>query len=65
MDCMSAKKCGAYDFHDTLDPGQAVKWVKTMEKALTTLQLNDKEKVNNVYSLMFDKAYFEVRNCLF
>ena len=32
-----AKKCGAYDFHRTLDPGQANKWAKTMEKAFNTL----------------------------
>ena len=38
-----AKKCGAYDFHDTLDPGQAGKWVKTVEKAFNMLQLSDEE----------------------
>ena len=26
-----AKKCGAYDFHGTLDPGQADKWIKTVD----------------------------------
>ena len=51
-----AKKCGAYDFHGTLDPGQADKWVKTVEKAFGTLQLSDAEKVGNVYGLMFEKA---------
>ena len=51
-----AKKYGVYDFHGTLDPGQADKWVETMEKALTTLQASDEENVSNVYGLMFDKA---------
>ena len=51
-----AKKCGAYDFYGTLDPGQADKWVKTVEKAFNTLQLNDVKKVNNVYDLIFEKA---------
>ena len=51
-----AKKCGAYDFHGTLDPGQADKWIKTVDKAFNTLQLSDVEKVNNVYGLMFEKA---------
>ena len=51
-----AKKCGAYDFHGTLDPGQADKWIKTVDKAFNTLQLGDVEKVNNVYGLMFAKA---------
>ena len=26
-----------------------------MKKAFTTLQLSDKKKINNIYSLMFDK----------
>ena len=51
-----AKKCGAYDFQGTLDLGQADKWVKTVEKAFTTLQLSDEDKVGNVYGLMFEKA---------
>ena len=51
-----AKKCGAYDFHGSLDLGQADKWVKTVEKAFNTLQLSDVEKVSNVYGLMFKKA---------
>ena len=51
-----AKKCGAYDFHGTLDPGQADKWIKTVDKAFNTLQLSDVEKVNNVYGLLFEKA---------
>ena len=50
------KKCRANDFHDTLDSSQADKWVKTMEKAFTILQLNNEEKVSNVYGLIFDKA---------
>ena len=32
-----AKKCGAYDFYGILDPSQANKWIKTIEKAFTTL----------------------------
>ena len=32
-----AKKYGAYDFYGPSDPGQANKWVKTVEKAFTTL----------------------------
>ena len=32
-----AKKCGAHDFNGTLDPGQADKWVRAMEKAFNTL----------------------------
>ena len=51
-----AKKCGAYDFHGTLDPGQADKWIKTVDKAFNTLQLSDIEKVSNVYGLLFEKA---------
>ena len=51
-----AKKCGAYNFYGTLDPSQAEKWVKTVEKAFNTLQLSDREKVSNVYKLLFDKA---------
>ena len=51
-----AKKYGAYDFHGTLDTGQADKWVKTMEQVFTMLQLSDEEKVNNVYSFMFNKV---------
>ena len=51
-----AKKYGAYDFHGTLDTGQADKWVKTMEQVFTMLQLSDEEKVNNIYGLMFNKA---------
>ena len=51
-----AKKCGAYDFHGTLDPGQADKWIKTVDKAFNTLQLSDVEKVGNVYRLLFEKA---------
>ena len=51
-----AKKYGAYDFQGTLDPGKADKWVKTIDKAFTILQLSDEEKVKNVYGLMFDKA---------
>ena len=47
-----AKKCRAYDFYSTLDPGQAEKWVKIMDKGFTTLQLIDKES----YGIMFDKA---------
>ena len=50
------KKCGAYDFYGTLDPGQADKWIKTIEKAFTTLQLSNKEKMSNIYRLMSDKA---------
>ena len=50
------KKCGAYDFHGTLDPRQADKWVKTVEKAFNTLQLSNVEKVSNVYGLIFEKA---------
>ena len=50
------KKYDTYDFHGTLDPGQTDKWVKTMEKNFTTLQLSDEEKVSNVYGLLFDKA---------
>ena len=38
-----AKKCGAYDFYDTLDPGQADKWIKTIKKAFMTLQLSNDE----------------------
>ena len=30
------KKYVAYDFYNILDPNQASKWVKTMEKACTT-----------------------------
>ena len=51
-----AKKCGAYDFYGTLDPGQADKWIKTVDKAFNTLQLSDVEKVSNVYGLLFEKA---------
>ena len=51
-----AKKCGAYDFYGMLDPGQADRWIKIVEKAFTTLQLSDEEKVSNVYGLLFDKA---------
>ena len=51
-----AKKCGAYDFYGVLDPGQVDRWIKTVEKAFTTLQLSDEEKVSNVYGLLFDKA---------
>ena len=51
-----AKKYGAYDFHGTLDPGQADKWIKTVDKAFNTLQLSDVEKVGNVYGLLFEKA---------
>ena len=51
-----AKKCGAHDFYGTLDPGQADKWVKIMEKAFITLQLSDEDQVSNVYGLMFDQA---------
>ena len=32
-----AKKYGAYDFYGMLDSGQADKWIKTTEKAFTTL----------------------------
>ena len=32
-----AMKCGAYDFHGMLDHGQADKWIKTVDKAFTTL----------------------------
>ena len=49
-------KYDTYDFHGTLDPGQADKWVKTVEKAFTTLQLSDEENVSNIYGLLFDKA---------
>ena len=51
-----AKKCGAYNFHGTLDPGQADKWIKIVDKAFNTLQLSDVEKVSNVYGLLFEKA---------
>ena len=51
-----AKKCGAYDFHRILDPGQTYKWVKTVDKAFNTLQLSDVEKLSNVYDLIFKKA---------
>ena len=51
-----AKKYGAYDFYVALNPGQADKWIKTVEKAFNTLWLSDKEKMNNVYGLMFDKV---------
>ena len=51
-----AKKCGAYDFHGTLDPRQADKWIKTVDKAFSTLQLSDVEKVSNMYGLLFKKA---------
>ena len=51
-----AKKYEAYDFYGTLDLGQADKWIKTAEKAFMTLQLSNKEKVSNIYGLMFDKA---------
>ena len=51
-----AKKYGAYDFHGILDPGQADKWVRIVEKAFNILQLSDEEKVSNVYGLMFEKA---------
>ena len=60
-----SKKCRAYEFYGTLDPGQADKQVKTVEKAFTTLQLSDEEKVSNVYGLMFNKAdnwLVQVRN---
>ena len=39
-----AKKCRTYDFYRTLDLGQADKWVKTVEKAFTTLQLTDRRE---------------------
>ena len=35
-----AKKCGAYDFYETLDPNQADKWVKTMEKGFYYIIIN-------------------------
>ena len=50
------KKCGAYNFHKTLDPEQIDKWVRTTNKAFNILQLSDEEKVGNVYGLMFEKA---------
>ena len=50
-----AKKCEAYDFYGVMDPSQAKKWIKTVEKAFNTLQLSDKEKMSNVYGLIFNK----------
>ena len=49
------KKYGAYDFHGTLNPGQADKQVKTMKKAFTILQLNDEEKVSKYMALCLIK----------
>ena len=51
-----AKNYGAYEFHGILDPGQADKWIKTVDKAFNTLQLSDVEKISNVYGLMFEKV---------
>ena len=31
------KKCGAYNFHGMLDPGQVDKWIKIVDKAFNTL----------------------------
>ena len=50
------KKCGAYNFYGTLNPSQADKWIKIVEKAFTILQLSDEEKISNYYKLMFDKV---------
>ena len=50
------KKYRAYDFYGTLDLGQADKWIKTVEKACTTLQLSNEENMSNVYGLIFNKA---------
>ena len=32
-----AKKCGAYEFYGTLDPGRADRWIKITKKAFNSL----------------------------
>ena len=51
-----AKKCGAFDFHGSIDSREADRWLKATEKAFTTLELTEAQKVSNVYGLLHDTS---------
>ena len=49
-----AKKCGAFDFHGSVDSREAAKWLRATEKEFNTLALTEAQKVDNVYGLLND-----------
>ena len=51
-----AKKCGAFDFHGSIDSREADRWLKATEKAFNTLELTEAQKVSNVYGLLHDTS---------
>ena len=51
-----AKKCGAFDFHGSIDSRKANRWLKATNKAFNTLELIEAQKVSNVYGLLYDSS---------
>ncbi|XP_055959742.1 uncharacterized protein LOC130014822 [Mercurialis annua] len=51
-----AKKCGAFDFHGSIDSKEADRWLRATDKSFNTLELTDVQKVSNVYGLLHDTA---------
>ncbi|XP_055960122.1 uncharacterized protein LOC130014968 [Mercurialis annua] len=49
-----AKKCGAFDFHGSIDFKEADRWLRAIDKSFNTLELTDAQKVSNVYGLLHD-----------
>ncbi|XP_065868428.1 uncharacterized protein [Euphorbia lathyris] len=51
-----AKNCGAFDFKGTIDSEEADNWLKATEKAFSTMQLRDEDKVRVVFGLLHGPA---------
>ena len=51
-----AKKCGAFDFHGSIDSREADRWLKATDKAFNRLELTEAQKVSNVYGLLHDSS---------
>lgn len=51
-----ARKCGAFDFHSSIDSREVDRWLKATEKAFNTLEFTEAQKVSNVYGLLHDSS---------
>ncbi|XP_050233185.1 uncharacterized protein LOC126681675 [Mercurialis annua] len=51
-----AKKCGAFDFHGSIDSKEADRWLRVTDKSFNTSKLTDVQKVSNVYGFLHDTA---------
>ena len=50
------KKCGAFDFHGSIDSKEVDRQLKATKKAFNTLELTEAQKVSNVYGLLHDTS---------